>query len=90
MSRSQWPPSAANALPIWAGSTPVSAAKADKQALIAGQMVQDADQEARLLRGGANLGRADAGDGEEAAEPLAVPGNEGKRLNCKLFCRFLG
>ena len=31
MSRSQWPPRAASALPIWAGSTPVSAAKADKR-----------------------------------------------------------
>jgi hypothetical protein len=42
------------------------------------------------LGGGANLGRADAGGGKETSEPLAVPGNKGKRLNCQPFCRFLG
>jgi hypothetical protein len=42
------------------------------------------------LGSGANLGRADAGDGKEAPKPLAVPGNEGKRLNCQRFRRVLG
>jgi hypothetical protein len=64
--------------------------KRRQQALIAGQIVQNADQEARLLGSSANLGRADAGDGKEAPKPLAVPGNEGKRLNCQRFRRFLG
>ena len=45
--------------------------KGDEQRFVGGQIVEHAGQEARLARGGANLGRADAGDGEEAAEPLA-------------------
>ena len=64
--------------------------KCRQQALVTGQVVQDAEQEARLQGGGANLGRADAGRGEKAAEPLAVPGNEGKGLNCQSFRRFFG
>ena len=63
--------------------------KGRQQALVGRQVVEHADQEAGLARGGANLGRADAGDGEEAPEPLAIPGDEGKRLNRKPFCRFL-
>ncbi len=67
---------------------PVSAAKASKQPLIGGEVVEYAGEEARFAGGRANLGRADAGHGEEAPEPLAIPGDEGKRLNCKPFCRF--
>ena len=51
---------------------PVSAAKPSAGARRR-EMVEHADQEARLARGGANLGRADAGHGEEAAEPLGSP-----------------
>ena len=75
-------PGTASALPISAGSSPASAAKAVSRRSSPAS-IQHAGQEARLARGGANLGRADAGHGEEAPEPLAVPGNEGKRLNCQ-------
>ena len=71
-----------------AGSQPGLGGKGGGQPLVGGEVVEHAGQEPRLARGGANLGRADAGDGEEAPEPLAVPGDEGKRLNCKRFCRF--
>jgi hypothetical protein len=72
-----------------AGSTPASAA-GRQQALIGRQVVEDPDQEARFARGCANLGWPDAGDGKEAPKPLAIPGDEGKRLNCQPFRRFLG
>ena len=58
------------------------------QPLIGGEVSQHTGQEPRLARGGANLRRADSGHCEEAPEPRAIPGNEGKRLNCKPFCRF--
>jgi len=58
------------------------------QPLIGGEVSEDAGQEPRLAGRDANLGRTDSGHGEETAEPLAIPGDEGKRLNCKPFCRF--
>ena len=64
--------------------------KCGGQPLVGGEIFEHAGQEPRLAAGCANLGRADAGHGEEAPEPLAIPGDEGKRLNCKPFCRFRG
>ena len=60
------------------------------QPFIGGEVSEDAGQEPRFAGGDANLGRADAGHGEETTEPLAIPGDEGKRLNCKPFCRLNG
>ncbi len=40
------------------------------------------------MRGGANLGRPNAGDREEPAKPLAVAGDKCKGLNRKRFGLF--
>jgi hypothetical protein len=64
--------------------------KGRDQAVVSSQVFEHPAKETGLARRSANLGRAYAGDGEEAAKPLAVPGDEGKRLNRKPFCRFQG
>ncbi len=76
------------ALPMSAGSKPASAAKAVSIASSCTEEFDHSEHEPGLAAGGANLGRADAGCGEEAAEPLAIRGDEGKRLNCQRFRRF--
>jgi len=64
--------------------------KGRNQPVVGGQVVEHAGKEVRLAGRGANLGRPDTSHGQEAPKPLAVPGDEGKRLNCKPFCRFQG
>ena len=59
----------------------------DQQRLVAGEMIEHAGEEVRVARGLADLLRADAGDGEEAAELLGLRGEErqrrdGERLGC--------
>ena len=56
--------------------------------LVVAEEFDYSEHEIGLAAGGANLRRADAGGGEEVAEPLAIRGNEGKRLNCQRFRRF--
>ena len=60
------------------------------QRLVGGEVLQHAGEEARLGGGRANLGRPDAGCREKAAQPFRLAGDEGKRLNCQAFRRFLG
>ncbi len=74
--------------PISAGSQPASAANAAASRSSETRYSSTPARKPRLAAGGANLGRADAGHGQEAPEPLGIPGNEGKRLNRKPFCRF--
>ena len=62
--------------------------KGRDQAIVGGEIVEHAGEEAGLACGCANLGRPDAGCGQEAAKPLGLAGQEGKRLNRKPFCRF--
>jgi len=56
--------------------------------LIGCDIVKDAAEEPRLTRGGANLGRSNAGYSKEPAKPLAVAGNKCKGLNRKRFGLF--
>ena len=60
--------------------------KGGDQAVVGGQVFEHAGKETGFARRSANLGRAYAGHGKEAPKPLAVAGDEGKRLNCKRFC----
>src|SRR5262249_28428498 len=54
-----------------------------QQRLVPGDMFQDAGQEPRLLRGGPDVGRSDAGEGEKPAQPLRVLSEQGESLNRK-------
>ena len=62
--------------------------KVGQQPLVTDQVVKHPNQELRFGTGGANLARFKAGCDEKARKPLAIPGEIGKRLNCKPFCRF--
>ncbi len=62
--------------------------KNQKKSFVGGEVVHYAGEELLFACDLANLGRADAGHGEKAPKPFAVPGNKGKRLNCQRFCRF--
>jgi hypothetical protein len=57
-----------------------------RQLFVGGEIVQHARQESRLARRGANLGRTDAGDGQEPPQPLGIGGNEASRvIETRLF-----
>ena len=60
------------------------------QPFIGCDVVEDAAQESRLVRRGANLRRPDAGYREETAKPLTVAGDKCKGLNRKRFGLFTG
>ena len=72
------------------GIKPRAVGEGHQETLVAEHMVEDAAKKARLARRVADRVRADAGRGEEGAEPLRFLGDEGKRLNRKRFCRFSG
>lgn len=57
--------------------------KCDQQRLLAGKIIEHAGKEIGLARGGPDPVRADAGDREKPADPLRLPSEESKRLNCQ-------
>jgi len=62
--------------------------KGTDQLLVGGHVVEHADQKARFTCGSANLGGFNPRDGQKPAKSLAVPGNEGERLDRKPFGLF--
>ena len=56
------------------------------QPVVGSHVFEHAGQKSWFARGGANLGWADAGDGEKAPEPFAIARDERKSLNRKPFC----
>jgi len=59
-----------------------------QQPIVAGEVIEHAEQEIRLARGIPQRLRADTGQRQEAVEPLGVVGQEGEDLNRYGFGRF--
>jgi hypothetical protein len=61
----------------------------EQETFVTDQMVEDAGEEAGSAGSSAEVLRLNSRDREEAAEPLGISREEGKRRNCKYF-RFVG
>lgn len=56
-------------------------AEQEQQRLVRHHVVEDSREEGRFGQAGGDIGRADTGQGQEAAEPLIVSGQELDRAN---------
>jgi len=60
----------------------------DEEGLVADNVFQYSGQEATVAGGRTDRLRAEAGQRQEAPEPLGLAGQPSKRLNAQAFCRF--
>jgi hypothetical protein len=72
------------------GSDLVSGGEGEKQLFVVGDVIQNAREEKRLARRGADVAWSHSGCGKERTQPVRIRRNEAKRLYCQGFRGFAG